>query len=112
MGGTSGRWESLRRRLARVHPAPTFLLGSQKSGTTAIAALLGKCTGLPTTLDLQNEFRHEQNYHKVCAGELSLEAFIASGAQSEASLLNNKDFANTIRVPVVGALSNGASEAK
>ncbi len=31
---------------------PIFLLGFQKSGTTAIAALLGKCTGLPVALDL------------------------------------------------------------
>ena len=47
--------------------------------------------------------------------DLSLEAFIASGTQSEASLLNNKDFgavATHIRVPAVSLLSQGAAEAK
>lgn len=36
----------------RVHPAPVFLLGHPKSGTTAIAALLSRATGSPVTHDL------------------------------------------------------------
>ena len=31
---------------------PVFILGVQKSGTTAIAALLADATGLPATLDI------------------------------------------------------------
>ena len=33
------------------HPCPVFVLGNQKSGTTAIAALLAAATGLRATLD-------------------------------------------------------------
>ncbi|MEI9849745.1 MAG: sulfotransferase [Sphingomonas sp.] len=35
-----------------MHPAPIFLLGHPKSGTTAIAELLARATGLAVTLDL------------------------------------------------------------
>lgn len=37
---------------ASVHRKPIFVLGNQKSGTTAIAALLAELTGLDVTLDL------------------------------------------------------------
>jgi len=40
----------------RVHERPILLLGNQKSGTTAIAALLAEMAGLPITLDLKKEF--------------------------------------------------------
>jgi hypothetical protein len=45
---------SLRNRLARVHPSPILMLGNQKSGTTAIAALLAAATGHRATLDLED----------------------------------------------------------
>jgi hypothetical protein len=38
-------------KTARVHPAPIFILGHAKSGTTAIASLLSKATGQPVTID-------------------------------------------------------------
>lgn len=41
---------------ARVHTHPILLLGNQKSGTTAIAALLAEMADLPITLDLKKEF--------------------------------------------------------
>lgn len=41
-----------RDRRATVHPAPVFLLGHPKSGTTAIAGLLAHATGLDITHDL------------------------------------------------------------
>lgn len=44
--------ESWRRRTARIHPNPVFVLGNQKSGTSAIAALLGEATGLSYTIDI------------------------------------------------------------
>jgi len=44
-------------RLARPHRRPVFILGMQKSGTSAIAGLLGLRTGLPTTIDLERDWR-------------------------------------------------------
>ena len=38
-------------QVARIHPAPVFVLGNQKGGTTAIAALLGLATGIEVTHD-------------------------------------------------------------
>ena len=37
---------------AQVHPAPIFILGHHKSGTTAIAALLAEISGQQVTIDL------------------------------------------------------------
>lgn len=42
---------SIERVLLSRHPRPVFVLGNQKSGTTAIAALLSVATALPATLD-------------------------------------------------------------
>lgn len=36
----------------KIHPKPIFVLGNQKSGTSAIASLLGKASGLDYTIDL------------------------------------------------------------
>lgn len=41
-----------RNAFARIHPAPVFVLGNQKSGTTAIASLLASHTGSAVTLDI------------------------------------------------------------
>ncbi|MEQ9670968.1 sulfotransferase family protein [Coleofasciculus sp. G2-EDA-02] len=38
-------------KIAPIHPSPIIILGHQKSGTTAIAALLGQISGLPFTID-------------------------------------------------------------
>ncbi len=40
-----------------VHPNPVFILGNQKSGTTAIAALLAHLTGKSVTLDIEPLWR-------------------------------------------------------
>ncbi len=45
----------VRNALARVNPQPIIVLGNQKSGTTAIAALLAEMTGLSVSLDLRRE---------------------------------------------------------
>lgn len=44
-------------RRAAVHPRPIFILGMQKSGTSAIAALLGLRTGIEPTIDLERDWR-------------------------------------------------------
>ena len=63
----------LREWMASIHASPVFVLGNQKSGTTAIAALLAKATGQTATLDFF--FRRDpwevQRYHE---GALSLKA--------------------------------------
>ena len=53
------RWvrdERLARRVA-VHSNPGFILGMQKSGTSAVAALLSLRTGTPVAIDLAREWR-------------------------------------------------------
>lgn len=51
----SNRWQKLQRvyrqKTARVHPQPLLILGHQKSGTTVIAALLGKVAKQTVTID-------------------------------------------------------------
>jgi hypothetical protein len=64
-------------RLVRVHERPIFVLGNQKSGTTAIAALLARAVGLEATLDLQREIRRP-TYPLVARGEMSFERFVAA----------------------------------
>ena len=60
---------------AKVHPSPIILLGNQKSGTTAIAALLAEMTGLSATLDLKKEMTNPV-IDRIKAGELSMRAFV------------------------------------
>ena len=60
---------------ARIHPAPVFVLGLQKSGTTAIAALLAERTGLSCTLDLFRE-TDRPILPQVHAGTLPFETFL------------------------------------
>ncbi len=71
---------------ARVHPAPVIMLGNQKSGTTAIAALLSEMTGVPATLDLKKEM-NEPVIDRVKTGGLSMAEFVA---------LNKLDFSQPI----------------
>ena len=52
-----------------------FVLGNQKSGTTAIAGLLGDITQLPTTLDIKREYR-APTLHLVTSGAMKLEQMI------------------------------------
>lgn len=68
----------LRRRMrqlaGRVHPDPVYALGNQKSGTTAIAALLAEHTGVTATLDLKR-FTPQEN-DGLLHGTLSVQEFI------------------------------------
>ncbi|UCH83938.1 MAG: sulfotransferase [Candidatus Latescibacterota bacterium] len=60
---------------AKIHPAPIIVLGNQKSGTTAIAALLAEATGLAVTLDLEREFT-DPVIDRIKTGGMSMEAFV------------------------------------
>jgi hypothetical protein len=65
-----------RNTVAVPHREPVFVLGNQKTGSTAIAALLGMATGLPTTLDLTREVR-KQTFRRVFEGRLSFADLIS-----------------------------------
>lgn len=60
---------------ARPNPAPIFVLGHQKSGTSAVAALLAELTGSSVTIDLLNEDRWP-TYARVASGEMPFERFV------------------------------------
>lgn len=59
LGYEADRWirEERVARRAEVHPSPSFILGMQKSGTSAIASLLSLRTGVPGAVDLAREWR-------------------------------------------------------
>ncbi len=65
---------ALRSVLARENPRPVFVLGNQKSGTTAIAALLGRACGLSVSLDMLQETNFPC-FHRVIEGKLSFERY-------------------------------------
>lgn len=54
---------------------PIFVLGHQKSGTTAIAALLSEATQLPATLDILEDHR-TQDFGRVLASQMSVEDYV------------------------------------
>ena len=66
---------SLRSALARVNPSPVFVLGNQKSGTSAIAALLARACGLSCALDMRREVRRP-TYPAVVRGEISFARYV------------------------------------
>jgi hypothetical protein len=74
------KWWRLRRavrsRLSTVNNAPIVVLGNQKTGTTAIAALLAEQTGRSATLDLlEMSAGDERDMHQRPEG---LEQFVAT----------------------------------
>lgn len=60
---------------AQVNLKPILVLGNQKSGTSAIAALLGEITGLSVTIDLIKEV-YLPTYHRVLQGKLGFSEFV------------------------------------
>jgi hypothetical protein len=56
-------------------PGQIYILGNQKSGTSAIAGLLGRMAALTTTIDLYREVL-KPTYHKVLWGQLAFDAFV------------------------------------
>ena len=60
-----------------IHPKPIIILGHQKTGTTAIAALLGKATGKTFIIDpLLRVKRQDEVRDKLYNNELFLQDFI------------------------------------
>jgi sulfotransferase family protein len=64
-----------RARTARVNPAPLFILGNQKSGTSAIAALLARATGKSVTIDIFFRYR-EHLQERLLRQEMGFGDFI------------------------------------
>ena len=62
-------------KMVRVNPSPIFILGNQRSGTSAIAALLAKVTGMSVTVDLAKNSRRPA-HHKVYQGVLPFSEFV------------------------------------
>lgn len=60
---------------SRVNACPILVTGNQKSGTTAIAALLAEMTGASVSLDLKKEMP-SPTFHRVRSGDLSIDAFV------------------------------------
>lgn len=66
---------AVRNARASVHPRPIFVLGNQKSGTSAVAALLGRACGLSVSIDMLLEIERP-HFQQVHAGTLSFEQYI------------------------------------
>ena len=65
-------WSNFR---AHLHPNPLFIFGNQKSGTSAIAALMGACADLDVSLDFPREISNP-TVPDVHHGTLPLATFI------------------------------------
>lgn len=74
-------WRAMR---ATPHADPVLVLGTQKSGTSAIAGLLGIATGLPTTIDLRRDFERPLA-PAVAEGRCSFARFLRRHAEGLAS---------------------------
>lgn len=64
---------------AKINLSPIFILGNQKSGTSAIASLLGAATGLSVSIDLTKEWIYKRKgYILTKEGKWSFPQFIES----------------------------------
>ncbi len=69
------RWlGSWRQWTSTVNPEPILVLGNQKSGTSAITALLGEATGLSYTIDVFCFFGDAEQ--RLLAGDMDFETFV------------------------------------
>ena len=59
----------------KPHASPIIVFGNQKSGTSAIGALLGEISGVPVALDLKREFKNPST-DRLRSGELSMAEFV------------------------------------
>lgn len=62
------------RHFGEIEDNPIFIFGNQKSGTTAVAALLAHASDLPVTLDLRNEI--SQPTFQNISSSLTIEDFV------------------------------------
>jgi hypothetical protein len=61
--------------ISRINPEPLFVLGNQRSGTTAVAGLLAQATGMSVALDLTREV-FAPTFDRVWAGEMSIDQHV------------------------------------
>lgn len=94
-------WRHVLNVASRPHPDPFFVLGNQKSGTTAIAALLSRATGLAATLDIQDFTVHEQD--ALHAGQLSMQAFSEKHAHAFSKRIIKEPALSFLCRPLIGA---------
>ena len=76
--------DSLRAMRSTPHADPVLVLGTQKSGTSAIAALLGIATRLPATIDLRRDFERPLA-PAVAAGRCPFARFLRRHAEGFAN---------------------------
>lgn len=62
--------------MAGANPAPTFVLGNQKSGTSVIAALVAEAAGASVTIDIRGGKRGA-TWAKLYGGETSFPDFVS-----------------------------------
>ncbi len=65
----------VRKIISHPHKDPIFVLGNQKSGTSAIASLLAKVADCSVTIDLREEIK-TPTFQLVRKGDLSFDKFI------------------------------------
>ena len=91
---------------ARPREAPVFVLGHQKSGTSAVAALLAELTGSSAAIDLFEETRNPV-IDRVVRGEMSLERYLRRN-RLDFSRLIVKEASLTFLYPQLAARFPGA----
>jgi hypothetical protein len=67
-------WKTILSVTSRINPAPIIILGNQKSGTTAITALLAKHAGMSVTLDIPGIWEPVET--RIHIGDITLEEFV------------------------------------
>lgn len=67
--------EVIRGAFSRVHERPVLVLGNQKSGTSAIAALFARRVGLSATLDILSEV-YWPLYPRVVTGQWTMDQYV------------------------------------
>lgn len=87
---------TVRNRRAGLHPAPVFVLGNQKAGTTAIAALLAECAGQEYVHDTL--YRRKKRLKDLLDENPTVAEFARSAPELfKASVIKDNDF--TFLVP-------------
>ncbi len=61
---------------SRINPCPIFVIGNQKTGTTAIAVLLAECADLTITTDILNVKEPVDTFIKLREGTMPFNEFV------------------------------------
>jgi len=67
-------WRTVVSKRSKINPSPIFILGKEKSGTTAIAALLAEYTASSSTLDIPAIWGDKET--KIYSGKTSFTDFV------------------------------------